>query len=346
MIDNNKQLLVVDDSEIDREVLKTILADDFDIIEAENGYEALEIIMKKRARVDAILLDVSMPVLDGFSVLQFLRENRVDDIPVFLISAEATKDNVQRAARYNISEFIGKPFEREEILKRLRSKLGVMAKHNLTQQDVMEIRRYISDLDALYNRYFLNTNEDNGHYLRMENLMKILLERFSLQDHGIELEQDQIDIISKAAYFCDIGNMLIPNTVGFRPAKQEETGNDNYQSHTLLGADLIRLNYSKNSEYFVHICADMCEHHHERLDGGGFPHRISGSNFSVYTQMCRLAEEFDNLFFKYREHNEMQFEYVINELMQDKGLVNEAVFSLLAESKFQIVIYYRENVSQ
>lgn len=345
MIKDKKRLLIVDDSEIDREVLKIILSDDFEIMEAENGYAALEIIMKKKIHFDAMILDVSMPVLDGFSVLQFLKENNVNNIPVFLITAEATKDNVERAVQYNISEFIGKPFEKDEILKRLKSKLGVITKHDLNEADIAEIKKYIADLESLYNRYLANSGDDVEHYERMTELMKILLNRYSAISKGVELDESQIEIISKAAYFCDIGNMLIGNNVKYRTTKLDDTVNDVYQSHTLLGADIIRLNYSKNCEYFVQICADMCLHHHEKYDGTGFPHRLFGGNISIYTQMCRLVDEFDSLFFKYREHNELQYEYVIRELTQNKK-VSEEVLSLLTDSKSEIIAFYKENITQ
>lgn len=133
----------MDDSEIDREILKNILGDEFQIIEAYNGYDGLEIILKREEHLDGILLDVSMPVLDGFSVLRVMRENNIKYIPVFLITAEATKDNVVRAAEYNVSEFIVKPFERDKVLKRIYYKLGIVSNQELAEKDIEEINTYI-----------------------------------------------------------------------------------------------------------------------------------------------------------------------------------------------------------
>lgn len=114
-MEERKRILIVDDSEIDRTVLKSIMEDEFEVIEADNGYSALEIMLKKKEHLDVLLLDVSMPLLDGLNVLRILRENNLDDIPVFMITAEATKDNIEKASQYNITEFIRKPFNREEI---------------------------------------------------------------------------------------------------------------------------------------------------------------------------------------------------------------------------------------
>lgn len=341
MVGDYKKILIVDDSEIDREILKSILCQEFDIIEADNGFTALEIILREMNYLDAIMLDVSMPVLDGFSVLRFMKENKIGNIPVFLITAEATKDNVEKAVKYNVSEFIGKPFEREEILRRLKVKLGIIGKHNLTESDVRETNKYISDLEAVYNKYLTNLGEDSGHYKRMVDLMKILLNRYSVGSTEAELNSSQIEIISKAAFFCDMGNMLIPSgNFPTKSVKQDDTGNDIDQSHTTYGADIVRLNSSKHCEYFVQICADMCIHHHERYDGKGYPHRIFGNNILIYTQMCWLVDQFDSLFFKYREHNELQFDFVVNEIAQDTGAVSEEVLTLLVDAKFNIVMYY------
>ena len=345
MIKHDKKLLIVDDSEIDREILFNILSNEFDIIQAVNGYEALEIILRGKEKLDAILLDVSMPILDGFSVLHFMKEKGINHIPVFLITAETTKDNVERAAQYNISEFIGKPFEREEIIKRLKLKLGVIGKHKLTDKDILETRRYIMDLEAIFKRYLANLRYNDNHYIRMADLMRILLNRYSIQMGQDGPAVSQIEIISKAAYFCDIGQILLPGASKIRQIRQEDMGSEIYPSHTTLGADIVRLNYSKNCEYFVQICADMCTHHHERYDGKGFPHRIFGNNNLIYTQMCGLVDEFDSAFYRYREHNEHLFDLVVNELAQNTGAVSQEVFSLLTSCKRDIIVYY-ENIAK
>ena len=146
---NSKRILIVDDSEIDRTVLKNILQEEFEIIEADSGYSGLDIILKEKDSLDALLLDVSMPVLDGFGVLGILKEKTISVPPVFLITAEATRDNVQRAIQYNVSEFIRKPFDREDILKRIKLRLGIISECELRPEDVKMTQRYISDLKQI-----------------------------------------------------------------------------------------------------------------------------------------------------------------------------------------------------
>ncbi len=333
-----KKILIVDDSEIDREILKGILEGEFLTAEASNGYAAFEMILKQGEYLDAIMLDVSMPVLDGFSVLQLMHSKNIN-IPVFMITAEATKENIEKAAMLNVSEFIRKPFDREDVLTRLKAKLGVFEDAVLGIEDIEETNRYIANLMNVYDKFLANTKEDNKHYKRMVGLMRILLNRYSANTFASNLDKEKIEIVSQSAYFCNIGHML---TVRGRSANwdEEEAGVSLADSHTTLGAEIIRINPSKHCTYFVHICSDICTNHHERYDGAGYPGRTSGGNLSVYAQMCSLVERFDILYSKYREHNDLQFDFVVSELAQDRGYVSKDIFTLLTDSKFNVTSYY------
>lgn len=342
-MEERKRILIVDDSEIDRTVLKSIMEDEFEVIEADNGYSALEIMLKKKEHLDVLLLDVSMPLLDGLNVLRILRENNLDDIPVFMITAEATKDNIEKASQYNITEFIRKPFNREEILKRVRARLGVEQKAGITKADIEETRKYIADLENIYNRYLDMAGKDKGRDERRAHFMKILLAKCPTIEKGNEYANFQLWMMCKAAYFCNIGDMLLLNAQADMASPAGNADSDIDQRHTVLGAELIRLNYSKHCRRFVQICSDMCLHHHERYDGKGFPEGIGGKDYLTYTQVCGLLERFDDLFFKYSRHNDLQFDYVVDQLRRDSGFVSDEVFPLLVDSKSDIIEYYSTN---
>ena len=138
MIDS-KRLLIVDDSEIDRKILRNILSKYFEITEVENGYAALEIFTKRTSLFDAVLLDISMPVLDGFNVLDIMSENNIN-IPILLVTAEATASNVQHAAKYSVAGFISKPFEPKLILEKLSTILGIekLPVDEVTRQEIIQ----------------------------------------------------------------------------------------------------------------------------------------------------------------------------------------------------------------
>jgi len=149
MAEKEKRLLIVDDSELDRTILRTILEDDFEVFETTNGYMAFEMLAREREKIDAVMLDISMPVISGFDLLLLLKENKMDDVPVFLMTSETTPDNVRRAREFKIAEFIGKPFDRDEILKRLRSWLGMATDYVLAPEDVIATKKYIAELESL-----------------------------------------------------------------------------------------------------------------------------------------------------------------------------------------------------
>lgn len=338
-----KKILIVDDSEIDRGVLRSILNSEFEVVEADNGYSALDAILKKEEHFDAVLLDVSMPLLDGISVLRILRENHLQDVQIFMITVEATRKNIERALQYNIAEFIKKPFDRDEVLKRVRAKLNQEERIHLRKADIDETKKYISDLKFMYDRYLNLSGKSKKRDERRAYFMRVLLEKGFERKKKTELDEFQVEMLCKSAYLCNIGNMLLQNIPSNAKVKDKNRGNYLYQQHTIMGADILRLNSSKYCSRFVELCADVCLHHHERFDGKGFPDGIRGERISVYAQICGLLENFEESFLNSNGHGAAQFDHAISQLKKDSGLVSGEVFSLLEESRDEIVGYYRKN---
>jgi len=260
-------------------------------------------------------------------------------IPVFLISAEATKENVMRAAQFNVSEFISKPFDRDDILMRTKSLLGITTEYWLVMEDIVQMQQYIEKLEGFYKLWFSNFGKEDHHYRRMTDLMKILLSRYSLKHKDANLDKEKIEIISKAAYFCDIGMMMVPEKMASfsrDPDKFEQLT----KNHTKFGSTIIKLGETKRCEFFVSVCSEMCLNHHERYDGYGYPRGIGGKNLSVYSQMCRLVDEFDNMYSKLFGANDMQINLVVKQLLRKDGLVSEELMSLLDDCKQNFITYY------
>lgn len=340
MAQERKHLMIVDDVEIDRIILKSILCRDFDVIEASSGNMAFEYLTTQGDHLDAILLDIAMPHIDGFDVLKFMEDKGLLHIPVFLVTAEPTRDNVEKAMRYHIAEFIGKPFDREDVLRRLRSRLGITPAFELKNDDLKETYAYIAELEAVYKTYLTNFGKDDTHYKVMVDLMRILLKYYNKYLRDDSLTADGIELISKAAYFCDIGEMLVPDK-RLRVMMGHMEGQDLHQSHTQLGYNLVRLNHSKSCEYFVEICSSMCLHHHERVDGKGYPDGLMGDNISIYNQMCRLVDEFENMRSKFYGDKAKPVKFVVKRLVNDDvGMVSPKVSALLEDCEREIIDYF------
>lgn len=339
MANKDRTILIVDDSEIDRKILRNILEESFEVMEAENGFSAIEIVTTNKSKLDAIMLDISMPHISGFDVLRLLRDNGLSNIPVFLISAEATKENVMRAAQFNISEFISKPFDRDDILLRTKSLLGLTTEYWLTMEDIVQMQQYIEKLEGFYKLWLANFGKDDSHYKRMSNLMQILLNRYASKHKDSQLDKEKIEIISKAAYFCDIGMIMVPDKMASF-SKDPDRFEQLTKNHTKFGGIIIKLGESKRCEFFVSVCSDMCLNHHERFDGYGYPRGIGGKNLSIYSQMCRLVDEFDTMHSRLYGASDMQINLVVKQITKKDGLVSEELMSLLDDCKPSIMAYY------
>ena len=356
-----KKLLVVDDSEIDREILKNILADYFEIEEAENGYAALERIMKKSPLPDAMLLDIQMPVIDGFNVLRILSENNITGIPIMLITAEATKENVQKAAAFGITAFISKPFDGEWILNRLREMFDIpLAEHEeheeeegfsdpqiLTDKDIAETNTYIAKLASVYKIYLKNMDMSDEHYARTAEITELLLNEYAFLSGNRDLDVPHVQIISRAAYFYDIGHMGIPDRLVYGDMTIPDD-NELYKTHGLIGASIVSVNNSKECRYFVQVCSDMCMHHHEKYDGTGYPHGLKGPENSVFTQICRIAEKFDDMAYSRMTGestvDSKMFDYVYEAIERETGSVSLEIMGTLRRTRAAIVDYYRKYI--
>ena len=346
MAEERKRLLIVDDTEIDRIILKSILASEFEIMEADSGNLAFEYITERRALLDAILLDISMPHIDGFDVLQFMKDKKLDDIPVFLVTAEPTLANVERALQYNVEEFIGKPFDKEDILRRLHSRLGVTPTFDVHKLQYTETQKYIADLKALYKNYLANTGKTDAHYQIMADLMGILLHAYSRSSKGTNLSEENIRLLSQAAYFCDIGEMLVPDK-RLQALTGQSEGKDQQKRHTEFGASLVRLNRSADCAYFVDVCSSMCLHHHERWDGTGYPHRTKGKNNSIYNQLCHLVDELDTRRSRFYGNSAKPVTSIIRRLLNDGDeMVSPDVYTLLEDCEKQIFDYFMKRETQ
>lgn len=341
MEQEKKRVLIVDDTMVDRMILKSILETEFKVLEADSGNRAFEYITTMGNELDAVLLDLSMPHINGFDVLKFMNEKDISDIPVFVVTAEPTRDNVEKAFHYNVSDFIGKPFDKDDILARLRSRLGIIPQYNLSKEDLLETTKYIADLEALYKNYLNNFDKSEVSCRARSDLMRIMLNAYSRSSKGESLDPDNITLISKAAYFCDIGEMLIPEDKPTELVMNIAKNRELEDKHTIYGSNLIRLNKSKGCEYFVEICASMCLHHHERYDGKGYPYGIKGKNNSFYNQICRVLDEFEEKRSKFYGDKTKPVKFIIRRLVDESmSLASKEVCDLLEECEPSFFSYF------
>jgi putative two-component system response regulator len=301
-----------------------------------------------------MLLDIYMPVLDGFHVLELLADNGIKDLPIIVITAESTQFNVMKTASYNVSDFICKPYDADQILGRLRKMFHMespkekakdkKAEENTEapvrdlDQEVTDTNMYISKLESIYTGYLDNCGQKDDHYRRVSDLVKIMLMEYATTSRVPELDIRHINMASKAAYFYDIGMMAVPNQMN--PNAQKD-GSRKGENHTQIGARIVSLNPSPSVQYFAKVASEMCMYHHERSDGEGYPRGLTGNAIPYYAQICAAAVRFDEMFVKRSVMNDAQFDFVMREMSVDKGEFTQEIFFLMKNCQTKLVNYYR-----
>lgn len=354
MTSARKQLLIVDDSEIDREILKSILEKEFEVVEANNGYTAVKMIQSGILKFHALLLDLQMPILDGFAVLSILSQNHLNNIPVFIITSEPTKQNIEKAAQFGVSQFIMKPFDNDAVIGRLKSVLKMEDDFEddsdlteITDTDMAETDRYIKKLKAIYDRFLEYNGIDKSKYERISGVMEILMKRYmsATNDHG--LTPARIKIICKAAYFYDLGMTMMPGNL-MKTGPQNPHDNAIYKNHTICGSDMILMNDNFSCQFFVKCGSEMCMHHHERWDGRGYPHSLKENENSPYTQLLSIAIAFDEAFVKHNDFSDRYFDITFGALTSAKKQMpySPAMLEIFRGVRSNIVSYYQKKFDQ
>ena len=342
-------LLIVDDSIMDRMVLRNILEKDYDVVEAQNGYGALEIIRNNR-NVKGMLLDISMPALDGFGVLNNMTPQALDRVPTFLISSEARKETIMKATKYNIAGFIKKPFNATMISAKLKTVFGqnsnfwqAQKEKAITEVEIQATYEYVKKLKRVYKIYLADEGKNDNIYRHVSEIVHILVSEYYLSKNPKNLTPERIEIISQAAYFYDIGRIVIRNEKKLKKYTLSSSERELPQTHTIAGADLISVNSSPNVAFFVKIASDMCMHHHERFDGQGFPHGLRDSINNVYTQFLSMAIEFCTNFFEHDNLDVNSFDFAASVVYNNKGAYRNECTEILELCQDEIINFYQRN---
>ncbi len=355
MKDNRKKIMIVDDSDIDREILRNILEAEYEVLEETNGYSALDHIISQKISLDAVMLDISMPIMDGFAVLNIMKHNDIRNLPIIMITSEATRENVVRAVEFGITEFISKPFKPDVVLDRVRIILDLpeeteeeneddeddVKRDILSSRDVEKSHEYFERLRELFLDSLKSRNLDDKHYSRVSDIMKEILLVYAMDNPDKKLTLDQINLISKAAYLYNFGKIMLNNSYYSEP----EVGSPDtrlYENHTIEGAKLLRLNAAPSCSYFVEVCSDMCMHHHELYNGGGFPHGLKGTENNIYTSLCGLIAAFDKIFIDRSMFNETQFDFVLSQMDVSCSKFDPALMGLFSKCRTPILAVYKK----
>lgn len=305
----NESILVVDDNEINRAVLFETFKNDYNVLEAQNGEQALEILLKKHNKISAILLDIVMPVMDGFAFLDELKKKSLfSDIPVFLITADTSEESMHRGYNYGVMDIIEKPIVPYFVKRRVNSVVELFRARKklsnivITQQDqILKKEEEINQLnyaliETLAAAIEFRSGESGDHVRRISNLTRYLL-KFLKEKHSNEydLSDEEIEKIATASVLHDVGKIAISDAILNKPGRLDKEEFEIMKTHTIKGCEILELipKY-KNNDLYIYAY-DICRHHHERWDGSGYPDKLKGNEISIWAQVVSIADVFDAL---------------------------------------------------
>lgn len=333
-----QQILIVDDSEMNREILTEMLQDDFRILEAENGEEALKMLKQYGTGISLMLLDIVMPVMNGFEVLAAMaREHWMDDIPVIMISSEESEDYIRRAYEMGIADYIRRPFDAKIVYQRVFNTIKLYAKQrrliSLVADQIYEKEKNNRMMVGILSQIVEFRNGESGpHVLHIQTLTRLLLERLVQKTGQYGLSWSEQYMISMASALHDIGKIGIDEKILNKPGKLTKEEFDIMKTHTLIGAAMLENLKMYQGEILLEVAYQICHWHHERYDGKGYPDGLKGEEIPISAQVVSLADVYDALVsdrvYKKAYSHEKAIEMILN---GECGMFNPLLLECLVE---------------
>ena len=290
-----QKLLIVDDSELNRDILKEILGSSYDYLEAENGTQAIQI-LEVHPEIDLMLLDINMPQMNGFQVLEHMRELQwIDEVPVVMISSEESVEIMRKAYDLGITDYISRPFDAVIVKKRVQNTLGLYANQkrliNVVVDQVYEKEENNTIMIGILSNVLGSHNsESSEHILHIRIATEMLLRELIKKTDAYHLTEADIALIITASSLHDIGKVSIPEEILNKPGRLTDEEFKIMKSHSEIGASMIRNMEFPQDKPLVRIAWEICRWHHERWDGRGYPDGLKGEEIPISAQIVSIAD--------------------------------------------------------
>ena len=301
LLEGKPEVLIVDDSEMNRELLAEMLGSEYKITEAENGEECMAALKQRGTGISLILLDIVMPVANGFDVLDYMTStHRIEDIPVIMISSENSEATVRKAYELGVTDYISRPFDARVVCQRVANTIKLYSKQkNLTKlvtEQVNEKEKNNRMMIRILSQIVEFRNGESGsHVLHIEKLTEMLMKQLLRKTDRYQIDPQMQELIPTASALHDIGKIGIEEKILNKPGKLTPEEFEIMKKHSVIGESILTSTAANMNEPLIKVASQICRWHHERYDGRGYPDGLKGDEIPISAQIVSLADVYDAL---------------------------------------------------
>ncbi len=309
------RILIIDDAEFNRDLLRALMEDDYDVEEAEDGKRAVDLLQKKWQQIDAVLLDLQMPVMDGYAVIDYMKQNNwIQKIPILVITSERSVEIENKCFELGVSDFVQKPFDATLIKNRVKNIVELFSYKNQLEKKVEEQTTTLKSQNQMLKMQTKKLHETNGriveilgtvveyrnlesgeHIKRVKGFTRILAEQLMKSYPQYGLTDTAIQTIEAASALHDVGKIAIPDKILLKPGRLSDEEFEYMKSHTTRGHEMLSTLEGIWDDEYKKIAHEICRSHHERYDGRGYPDGLKGEEIPISAQIVSVADVYDAL---------------------------------------------------